>query len=146
MVSSSYMVQAFEEAQKSTCLRRKVGAVLVKKGCVLITGANTVTAGAKTCDEAGCLRTKMDIPSGERHELCRAIHAEQVIISKAAKYGITIDGAELYVTCHPCAICAKMIVEAGIRTVYYAADYPDGIAAGILAAGDVLCEEMDVVS
>lgn len=146
MKESSYMAQAFEEAQKSTCLRRKVGAVLVKKGCVLITGANTVTTGAKTCDEVGCLRMKMYIPSGEHHELCRAIHAEQVIIAKAAKYGITLDGADLYVTCHPCAICAKMIVEAGIRTVYYAADYPDWIAPGILAAGGVFCEKVDVAS
>ena len=140
-----YMEKAFEEAEKSTCMRRKVGAVLVKKGCVLICGANQITSGSVECRDLGCPRSSLDIPSGERHELCRAIHAEQRIIAKAAKYGITLDGADLYVTCHPCSICAKLIVESGIETVYYSGKYPDDMAAGILDRGGVavVCMESD---
>ena len=113
---------------RSTCLRRKVGAVLVKDKRILTTGYNGVPTGIRHCSEVGCLRDRMDVPSGERHELCRGLHAEQNAIIQAALHGVSIKEATLYCTNHPCIICAKMIINSGITTVIYRDEYSDDLA------------------
>ena len=113
---------------RSSCLRRHVGALLVKNRQILATGYNGVPRGLAHCDERGCLRAQLGVPSGERHELCRGLHAEQNAIIQAAYHGVSIKGAELYCTHQPCAVCAKMLVNADVVTVYYAGDYPDELA------------------
>lgn len=125
-------------ATRATCLRRKVGAILVKDRRILATGYNGPPKGVPHCDELdGCLRETLDIPSGERMELSRAVHAEQNAIIQAAKMGTTIDGATLYVTNHPCFICAKMLINAGVSKIVYKAGYPDDFARKILAEAHV---------
>lgn len=120
-------------SSRSTCLRRKVGAIIVKEKRILTTGYNGPPQGVKHCDElGGCLRDKLKVPSGERMELSRAVHAEQNAIIQAAKYGIDINGGTMYVTNHPCFICAKMIINAGIRKIIYKEGYPDEFAKEIL--------------
>jgi dCMP deaminase len=115
-------------ATRSTCLRRQVGAVLAKDRNILATGYNGVPSGISHCDATGCLRERLQIPSGERHELCRGLHAEQNAIIQAARHGVNIDGATLYCTTMPCIICTKMIINAGIRTMVYNEGYADELA------------------
>jgi dCMP deaminase len=115
-------------ASRSTCLRRKVGACVVKDRRILTTGYNGAPTGITHCEEVGCLREKLNIPSGERHELCRGLHAEQNAIIQAAKIGLSLEGATMYVTNHPCFICAKMIINSGIEKVVYKDGYPDKMA------------------
>ena len=124
-------------SKRSTCLRRKVGAVLVKDRQILATGSNGTPKGLPHCEQVGCLREKLHVPSGQNHELCRGIHAEQNAIIQAAKYGVSIEGATLYCTHQPCAICAKMIVNAGIVRVVFNGDYPDEYAKKILNEGRI---------
>jgi len=119
-------------SRRSTCLRRHVGAVLVKDRRILATGYNGAPAGLKHCRETGCLRADIDIPSGERHELCRGLHAEQNAIIQAAYHGISIRGAVLYCTNKPCVICSKMLINAGIREIYYDDGYDDPLADQML--------------
>ena len=130
-------------AQWSSCFQenRKIGAVIVKNKRVLTTGYNGAPANTLSCVEKGeCLRRKLNIPSGTRHELCYAIHAEQNAIIQAARLGISIDGATLYCTHQPCVICAKMIVNAGIMRVVYHSGYPDDFALDIFKEAGVLVE------
>jgi len=115
-------------AERSTCLRRKVGAVLVKEKRLLTTGYNGAPAGLSHCLETGCLRREMKIPSGQRHELCRGLHAEQNAIIQGAIYGVSIEGSDLYCTHHPCSLCAKMLVNAKVRRVVLMDHYPDALA------------------
>ena len=123
---------------------RKIGAVIVKNKRVMTTGYNGAPAGIKTCIERGeCLRRKLNIPSGTRHELCYAIHAEQNAIIQAARLGVSIDGATLYCTHQPCVVCAKMIVNAGITRVVYREGYPDNFAREMLAEGGVKLERYE---
>ncbi|MDD3002632.1 MAG: cytidine/deoxycytidylate deaminase family protein [Candidatus Shapirobacteria bacterium] len=112
-------------SERSTCLRHHVGAIIVKDRRVLTTGYNGAPAGTKDCLELGCLRNELNIPSGERHEICRAIHGEQNAIIQAAKYGQDIQGATMYCTHSPCIICAKMIINAGIKKIVTYGNYPD---------------------
>lgn len=119
-------------AKRSTCLRRRVGAVIVKDERILATGYNGAPRGLPHCEEVGCLREKMGVPSGERHELCRGIHAEQNAVIQAALYGVSTQGGIVYTTTHPCAVCAKILVNAGIKKVVTRADYPDPLAKEIL--------------
>ena len=112
-------------AERSTCTRRKVGAVLVKEKRILCSGYNGAPANVPHCSETGCLREQMNVPSGEKHELCRGVHAEQNAIIQAAYHGIQVAGAHVYCTNQPCSICAKMIINAGIQTVYYKDGYDD---------------------
>ncbi|CDF57316.1 deoxycytidylate deaminase [Thermobrachium celere] len=111
--------------KRSTCLRRQVGAVIVKDNRILTTGYNGVPPKMRHCLDIGCLRQELNIPSGQRHELCRALHAEQNAIIQAAKYGISIEGATIYVTAQPCIICAKQIIASGIKKIVFSGDYPD---------------------
>lgn len=122
---------------RSTCIRRSVGAVLVKEKRILATGYNGAPSGITHCGEIGCLREKMKIPSGERHELCRGLHAEQNAIIQAACYGISIKGSVLYITCHPCSVCAKMIINAGIKEIIIKDGYPDAISGDLLKEAGV---------
>lgn len=119
-------------ATRSTCLRRHVGAILVKEKRILATGYNGAPTGLKHCIEVGCLREKAAIPSGTRHELCRALHAEQNAIVQAAYHGIPIAGSTLYCTNKPCIICSKMLINAGIKRIFFDKDYDDDLADAML--------------
>ena len=117
---------------RASCLRRQVGAVIVKDKMVLTTGYNGAPRGVPHASEVGCLRDRLGIASGERHELCRGLHAEQNAIIQAARHGISINGAHMYCTTHPCIICLKMILNAGLVCVYYLQGYPDAIARDMI--------------
>ena len=119
-------------AKRSTCIRRRVGAILVKDKRILATGYNGAPSGLKHCIDIGCLREKLKIPSGERHELCRALHAEQNALIQASLYGISVKGSTLYATNQPCVICAKMLINAGIKEIVIAEGYPDKMAMDFL--------------
>lgn len=119
-------------ATRSTCIRRQVGAVVVKNKQILATGYNGAPSGLVHCDQIGCLRVEMKVPSGERHELCRALHAEQNAFLQAARHGISVGGSTIYITNQPCSICAKMIINAGVEKVIVEGDYPDKLAREFL--------------
>ena len=128
-----FMQMAEITAQRSTCLRRQVGAIIVKEKHIIATGYNGAPKGLPHCEElGGCLREKLEIPSGERHELCRALHAEQNAIIQAATLGQSIEGATIYITHQPCIICAKMIINAGISRIVIRRGYPDEMSRGML--------------
>ena len=123
---------------------RKIGAVIVRDQRIMTTGYNGAPQGMKTCREKGyCLRRKLNIPSGTRAEVCYAIHAEQNAIIQAAKLGVCIEGATLYCTHQPCSVCAKMIVNAGIKRVVYEQGYPDDFTHEIFGETGVLVEKME---
>ncbi|MCK5687707.1 dCMP deaminase family protein [Myxococcota bacterium] len=117
---------------RATCIRRQVGAVIVKDRMVLTTGYNGAPRGLPHAEEVGCLRDKMGVPSGQRHEICRGLHAEQNAIIQAARHGISIAGSELYCTTHPCNICMKMIINAGITKVYFLEGYADEASQALI--------------
>jgi len=142
--SNYFMDIAFMVAKRSTCLRRQVGAIAVKNKRILSTGYNGAPANVAHCLDIGCLREKLKIKSGERHELCRAIHAEQNIIIQAATYGISIFESDIYCTTFPCFICSKMLINSGIKAIYYAEDYPDDLAKQILNEANVHIEKIDM--
>lgn len=124
-------------AQRSTCVRRKVGAVLVREKRILCTGYNGAPHGLVHCEAVGCLRERLHIPAGERIEICRGIHAEQNTLVQAASFGIQVAGATLYCTHAPCITCAKMLINAGIREFVIAEDYPDDLARRLLREAKV---------
>jgi len=119
-------------ARRSTCMRRQVGAVMVKEKNILATGYNGTPSGIKHCDVTGCLREQLNVPSGERHELCRGLHAEQNAIIQAARHGVNISDSVLYCTNSPCIICTKMLINAGIRKVVYLQGYSDSLSLEML--------------
>lgn len=127
-----FMQMAELVATRSTCLRRQVGAVIVRDKHIIATGYNGAPRGLKHCAEVGCLRERLGVPSGERTELCRAIHAEQNAIIQAATLGQSIEGASIYVTHQPCSLCAKMIINAGIDKIVVKEGYPDQLAVELL--------------
>ena len=124
-------------ASRSTCLRRQVGAVIVKDRRIISTGYNGAPRGGSHCLDVGCLREQLGVPSGERHELCRAVHAEQNAIIQAALHGVSTNGATLYCTTQPCVLCAKMLLNAGIKEIFFRGSYPDELALSLLQEGDV---------
>ncbi len=126
-----FMEIAIVVASRSTCLRRQVGSLLVLNKRILATGYNGAPVGLNHCGEIGCLRQELQIPSGERHELCRGLHAEQNAIIQAAVHGVAIKGSKLYCTHYPCAVCAKMLVNAGVTSLVLADNYPDTLAKKI---------------
>ena len=127
-----FIEMAFLVSKRSTCLRRKVGAVIVIENQIISTGYNGAPKNVRHCGETGCLREQMQVPSGQRHELCRGIHAEQNAIIQAAINGSSIKGGELYCTNQPCVICSKMLINAEIRTIYMANSYEDKLAQEML--------------
>ena len=130
-------------AKRSTCTRRAVGAVIVRDKRVLSTGYNGAPTGIPHCIEVGCLREKMRVPSGERHELCRGIHAEQNAIIQAAYHGASIRDGVLFCTNLPCSICAKMIINAGIRKIYYLSGYADVMSEALFREAGVEVMQVD---
>jgi dCMP deaminase len=129
-------------SRRSTCIRRHVGAILVKDKRVLATGYNGAPAGLVHCEEMGCMRQKNDIPSGQRHELCRGLHAEQNAIIQAAYHGTSIAGAALYCTTLPCSICLKMLINAGITEIVCEEGYPDELTESLLKEADIIITTM----
>lgn len=119
-------------ATRSTCLRRHVGAVIVVDNRIVATGYNGVPSKISHCSEIGCLRDELNVPSGEKHELCRGLHAEQNAIVSAANYGASIKGGTIYITTQPCIICTKMIINAGIKKVVYSEPYNDKLSISML--------------
>lgn len=133
-----FMEMAMLAAKRSTCLRRKVGAVLVKENQILATGYNGAPKGLKNCCDIGeCLRKKLDIPSGQRHELCRAVHAEANAITQCAANGVSCKGAWLYVTASPCSMCLKQIINAGIVKIIALEQYPDELSQKLLDESNI---------
>ncbi|MFO7817739.1 MAG: deoxycytidylate deaminase [Thermodesulfobacteriota bacterium] len=132
-----YMRIAHLVAERSTCVRRRVGAIAVKDKRILATGYNGAPSGMEHCLDIGCLRERMNIPSGHRHELCRGLHAEQNVIIQAAVHGVSIAGATIYCTTQPCLICSKMLINCQIREIYFADGYPDELAQDMLEEAEV---------
>lgn len=127
--------------KRSTCLRRHVGALIVKDNHILSTGYNGVPTKITHCSEVGCLREKLKVPSGERHELCRGLHAEQNAIIQAALHGVSIKDATIYTNTKPCSICTKMIINAGIKRIVYEVYYEDKLADDLLSETEIeLCQ------
>ena len=127
-----FMRIAYLVAERSTCLRRKVGAIAVKDKRICATGYNGVPSNLPHCLDIGCLREQLGVPSGQRHELCRGLHAEQNVIIQAATHGVNIAGAIIYCTTQPCLICTKMLINVGVAEVYFAEAYPDELSQGML--------------
>lgn len=132
-----FMDIAYLVAQRSTCLRRKVGAVAVLDKRILATGYNGAPSGVRHCLEIGCLRDLRGIPSGQNHELCRGVHAEQNVIIQAAVHGISLRGADIFCTTYPCFICTKMLINCGIKRIYISENYPDIDSVDMLAEANV---------
>jgi dCMP deaminase len=124
-------------AERSTCVRRKIGAIAVKNRRILATGYNGAPQGIRDCLESGCLRERLGIPSGQRHELCRGLHAEQNVIIQAAVHGISLAGATVYCSHQPCLICTKMLINCGTASVLYLSPYPDPMAEEMFAEAGV---------
>jgi len=133
---------ARQVSERSTCLRRHVGAVLVHEKRILATGYNGAPKGLKHCLEAGCLRDLHQTPSGERHELCRGMHAEMNALIQAALYGVSTKDSTIYSTTFPCSLCAKMLINAGVLRVVAGGDYPDELAKEMLAEAGVAVEQL----
>jgi dCMP deaminase len=135
---SYFMEIAQIVSKRSTCLRRAVGAVLVKDKQILATGYNGTPKGLPHCEEVGCLREQLHVPSGQMHELCRGIHAEQNSVIQAAVNGVSISGSTLYCTHQPCVVCSKILINAGIKRIVYANPYPDKLAEEMMReAGNI---------
>ena len=139
-----FMEMAYLISKRSTCLRRKVGALMVRNNQIISTGYNGAPKMVPHCSETGCLREKMNVKSGEKHELCRGVHAEQNAIIQAAVNGVSIKNSELYCTHQPCSICAKMLVNAEIKTIYVAETYDDALAREIFEQADVTVFHFDM--
>jgi dCMP deaminase len=128
---------ADDVATRSTCIRRQVGAVIVKEKRILATGYNGAPKGVSHCTNETCLRNKFNVPSGERHELCRGLHAEQNAIVQAAAHGVAINGAVIYITNQPCMICTKMLINCDIKTFIYRQPYNDPLAKEMMDEANV---------
>ncbi|MBT9176339.1 MAG: tRNA-specific adenosine deaminase [Firmicutes bacterium] len=129
-------------AERSTCLRRCVGAVVVLDKRILTTGYNGAPTGLGHCLDIGCLREQQNVPSGERHELCRGLHAEQNAIIQAALSGVSIKGGTLYTTHFPCVLCAKMLINAGIKRIVFSDGYPDLLSRELLTEAGLMVEKI----
>lgn len=141
-----FMDIAERVSTRSKCLRRRVGAVIVKDRRILCTGYNGPPAGVAHCEEIGCLREQLGIPSGERREICRGVCAEMNAFVQAALYGTAAEGADIYVTTFPCSYCAKMIINVGIKNVYYSDGYPDDLSKELLSEAKINCVHLNLNS
>ncbi|MFH0937047.1 MAG: dCMP deaminase family protein [Candidatus Daviesbacteria bacterium] len=138
-----FMGFAEAAATRSTCLRHQLGAALFKDRKILSTGYNGAPSGLEHCTDTGCMRDRMGIESGTRHELCMAVHAEQNAIIQAASSGTPLKGSEIYITHSPCSVCAKMIINAGIVRVVYKIKYPDEFSVRLLEQAKIELVELD---
>lgn len=132
-------------AKRSTCLRRHVGAIIVKDNQILASGYNGAPSKVTHCEVTGCLRQKLNVPSGQRQEICRGLHAEQNAIVQAAVHGVSVSGATIYCTNKPCSICSKMIINARITKIIYLEDYNDPLADELLADTDIRVLKYDQI-
>jgi len=132
-----FMEMAKLVSSRSTCLRRHVGAVIVKDKHVLSTGYNGAPRGVSHCEDSGCLRVQLNVPSGTRHELCRGVHAEQNAVAQAAYHGTSLKGAVLYTTTFPCSLCAKILINSGITEIIYDEGYMDDLSKNILSESPI---------
>lgn len=132
--------------ERSTCFHRKVGAVIVKENRILATGYNQPPSGFPHCDQIGCIRDELGIKTGENQEVCYGLHAEQNALMQAARFGIATEGATMYVTHKPCSVCARLIINAGIKRVVYLRDYPDPLSDFFFKTTGVKLEKLDVRS
>jgi len=139
-----FMQIAYLVSQRSTCIRRQVGVIIVKDKRILSTGYNGAPTGLRHCLDLGCLRDQLQVPSGERHELCRGLHGEQNAIIQAAVYGVSIKGGDLYSTHLPCSLCAKMLINAGIHNIYYADGYPDELSTQLMDEAGVNIHKVSI--
>lgn len=139
-----FMRIAHEVATRSTCLRRQVGAILVLEKRILTTGYNGAPSGLEHCANVGCLREKYNVPSGQRHELCRGLHAEMNALLQAAYHGIRICGSTVYTTHSPCTLCTKMLINGGIERIVAAAEYPDPLAREMLEEAGIQTETLEI--
>jgi dCMP deaminase len=130
-------------AGRSTCLRRQVGALVVKDKRILTTGYNGAPRGLAHCYDTGCLRDKAGAASGTTHELCRGLHAEQNAILQAALHGVSIDGGVMYSTHQPCVLCTKMVINAGLWAIYYLEPYEDPLAHRLLEEAGIVTQKME---
>jgi len=137
-----FMRIAHEVATRSTCMRRHVGAILVLDKRILTTGYNGAPSGLAHCSKVGCLREKYNVPSGQRHELCRGLHAEMNALLQAAYHGIRICGSTIYTTHTPCTLCTKMLINGGIERIVAAAEYPDELAREMLDEAGIRIETL----
>lgn len=138
-----FMEIAKLSSKRSTCSRNNVGAVIVKDNRIVSTGYNGVPSGLRHCEEAGCVREELGVESGKNHELCRGLHAEQNAIINAANHGVALKGGTIYTTTHPCIICAKMIINAGIEEVVYFESYPDPLSMEMFGEADIVIRKLD---
>ena len=140
-----FMQIAHDVSTRSTCIRRSVGAVIVKDRRILTTGYNGVPTGIKHCTEDTCIRNKFNIPSGERHELCRGLHAEQNAIIQAGYHGVSINNAVIYVTHQPCSICTKMLINSGIKSFIFSYPYNDPLGEEMASEAGIIIKVSDFV-
>lgn len=133
-----FLEMAELSSKRASCLRRRVGAILVKDKRILATGYNGAPSGLPHCSQTGCLREQLKVPSGQRHELCRGLHAEQNSLIQAALHGVSVRGSSIYVTNQPCIICAKMLINAGIREIVISDGYPDKMAMEFLKKAGII--------
>ena len=139
-----FMRMADLVSTRSTCLRRKVGAVIVKEKRVLSTGYNGAPKGLRHCEEVGCVRLNNNIESGPRHALCRGVHAEQYAVIQAAYFGVSIKDGTIYTTTYPCVMCTKILLNAGIAEIVFKDDYIDPLSRDILAETNVKVRRCDL--
>jgi dCMP deaminase len=133
-----FMSMAHLVSSRSTCIRRNVGAVIVKDKHILSTGYNGSPKGTRHCEDLGCIREQMNIPSGTRHELCRGVHAEQNAVAQAAYFGVSVNGATIYTTTFPCSMCAKILINSGITEIVYDSGYVDELSKELLSETNIL--------
>ena len=138
-----FLMIALVASTRSTCLRRQVGAVIVRDKFIVSTGYNGAPQGVEHCSEIGCMREKLAIPSGERHEMCRGSHAELNAIAQAAKIGVSTENATILCTHEPCSFCTKAILNAGIKEVVFLYPYPDKLANEMMAEGKITVRQLE---
>jgi len=138
-----FLMIALVASTRSTCLRRRVGALIVRDKFIVSTGYNGAPQGVEHCSEIGCMRERLSIPSGERHEMCRGSHAELNAIAQAAKIGVSTEGASIMCTHEPCSFCTKAILNAGIKEVVFIYPYPDKLAREMMAESKVTVRQFE---
>ena len=138
-----FMAMAHLVSSRSTCVRRHVGAVIVKDKHILSTGYNGSPKGTSHCEILGCIREQLHVESGTRHELCRGVHAEQNAVAQAAYFGISVAGGVLYTTTHPCSMCTKILINAGIREIVFDEGYSDELSKELLAETDIVVRHLE---
>lgn len=131
-------------SSRSTCLRNQVGAVIVKESQILSTGYNGAPKGLKHCEDVGCMRDELGVKPGERHELCRGLHAEQNAVVQAAYHGVSVNGAKIFCTTKPCSICTKILINAGIKEIVYIEEYEDKLAAQLIEESGLKMRQVEI--